>query len=46
VTGYVQLLINEKRFSDASQVVEIALEMGPHAAEFDRLAEEVAQHRR
>jgi len=44
VTGYVQLLINEKRFSDASRIVEIALEMGPHAAQFERLAEQVKGH--
>ena len=44
VTGYVHLLISENRFSDAVQVVETALEMGPHSAEFDPLAQEVRSH--
>ena len=46
VAGYVHLLLNENRFSDAARVVETALEMGPHNAEFDRLAQEVRNHGR
>ena len=46
VTGYVKLLIDEKRFSDAARLADIALEMGPHSAEFDRLAQEVRSHGR
>jgi hypothetical protein len=41
VTRYVELLVNEKRPSDAARIAETALELAPNKPEFSRLANEL-----